>query len=357
MKNIFKDLRVLELANVLAGPATGMFFAELGATVTKIENARTGGDITRKWKLPSEDKNSNTSAYYLSANYGKKTVFLDLKNPAHLKKVHTLIKNSDIIISNFKKGADKKLKLDFTTAKKINPKIIYAHLSGYGEKSSRTAFDLVLQAETGFMSMNGTRNSGPVKMPVALIDIIAAHHLKEAILIALLKRSKTKKGSYVSVSLYDAAIASLANQAANYLIANKIPERIGSLHPNIAPYGEIFRSKDKKQFVLAIGTEKQFSNLCHTFDLKHLLRDKKYSSNQQRVIYRQSLEKILSKTFKSYTSKQLVHKFNATDVPAGRILNLKEVFAEKASNRLLINLGKAYKHRAIARSVIFDIWS
>ena len=262
LTNFFKDLKVVELAGVLAGPSVGLFFAELGAEVVKIENKKTGGDVTRSWKLPEEDKNSNTSAYFLSVNFLKKHLFLDLGKENDYKKCIAQIKNADVVIVNYKKGDDIKLKLNYVRLKKINPKLIYACINGFSDTDERVAYDLILQAESGFMSVNGTPESGPLKMPVALIDLIAAHLVKEAILLALLKRAKTKKGSAISVSLFDAAVSSLVNQATNWLIAKHLPQRTGSLHPNISPYGEIFQTKDNHSVTFAIGSDGQFKKLC-----------------------------------------------------------------------------------------------
>ena len=211
--NFFEGLTVIELASVLAGPATGMFFSELGARVIKIENALTGGDITRQWKLPSESLTSPVSAYYSSVNFNKEIQFMDLNSGAEKMKLYTLIQSADIVISNYKAGDAEKLGMDYPSLKKVNPQIIYAHLGGFPKGIKRVAFDVVLQAETGFMSMNGTSESGPIKMPVALIDVLAAHQLKEVLLLALLNREKTGSGAYVSTTLYESAIASLANQA------------------------------------------------------------------------------------------------------------------------------------------------
>ena len=197
MSAIFKNLKVIELANVLAGPAVGMFFAELGADVIKIENKTTNGDVTRSWKLTTENPNQKGSAYFASVNWNKKSLFLDLKDAFDKTKVLELIKDADIVIANYKKGDAEKLGMDYESLKKTNPKLIYAHISGFGEDSSRIAFDIVLQAETGFMFMNGTSESGPIKMPVALIDILAAHQLKEGVLVALIKRMQTNEGSKV----------------------------------------------------------------------------------------------------------------------------------------------------------------
>ena len=151
----FNKLKVVELAGVLAGPSVGMFFAELGAEVIKIENERSGGDVTRSWKLASEDKSSKVSAYFCSVNYHKEYQFKNLKEQRDLDKVRDLIREADIVLVNFKKGDDVKLGLDYETLKKINPKIIYAAITGFGDESERIAYDLILQAESGFMSMNG----------------------------------------------------------------------------------------------------------------------------------------------------------------------------------------------------------
>ena len=326
MNTFFKDLKVVELASVLAGPAVGTFFSELGAEVIKIENKLTNGDVTRSWKLQSEDKNSTISAYYASVNWNKKSLFLNLKDEEDKKQVYELIKNADVVITNYKPGDDVKLKMDYETLKKINPTIIYAHLTGFGDGTTRTAYDLVLQAETGFMHMNGTQQSGPLKMPVALIDILAAHQLKEAILIAMIKKLKTGEGSKVTVSLFDAAIASLANQASSFLMTGNDPQAIGSLHPSIAPYGETFSTKDDKRIVLAVGNNKQFELLCSILNLPELLTNPKFSKNQERVINRVELFEILQSVIKTMDATQLMNYLITKDVPGGLIKSVKEVF-------------------------------
>jgi crotonobetainyl-CoA:carnitine CoA-transferase CaiB-like acyl-CoA transferase len=336
MEPFFKDLKVIELANVLAGPAVGMFFSELGAEVIKIENKLTNGDVTRSWKLPTEDATSNISVYYSSVNWNKKNIQIDLNLASEKQKIYDLIKDADIVISNYKPGDDKKLGMDYETIKKINPKIIYAHITGFGSDSKRTAYDLVLQAETGFMFMNGTEESGPLKMPVALIDVLAAHHMKEAILVAMIKKLKTGNGSKVSVSLYDAAIASLANQASNWLMANHNPQASGSLHPNIAPYGEIFSTLDKKMIVLAIGNNKQFEQLCSLLKIEIQKSNFDFSTNTNRVKNRTELFKIIQDSIKNYSSEKLMKDFIKNDVPAGEIKSVKDVFEEDKAKSLIL---------------------
>lgn len=351
---IFKNLKVVELASVLAGPSVGMFFAELGATVIKIENKKTGGDVTRSWKLPTENPKEKTSAYYVSVNWGKQSLFLDLTDKKDLQKVYSIIKSADIVIANYKSGDAKKLKMDYTTLKKLNPKLIYGNIVGFGENDSRVAYDLVLQAETGFMSMNGTKESGPVKMPVALIDLLAAHQMKEAILIALLNRERTKKGCKINVSLYDSAISSLANQASNWLNAKHNPERIGSLHPNIAPYGEIFISKDKVQFVLAIGSDKQFNLLYEILGNENLETNTSYKTNSLRVKNRTKLQSELQKSISKKTFTFLKKSFLKNNIPFGEIKSVKDVFEDKKAQK---NILKNHNLKEIntVKSAVFQI--
>jgi crotonobetainyl-CoA:carnitine CoA-transferase CaiB-like acyl-CoA transferase len=319
-------MKVIELASVLAGPAVGMFFAELGAEVIKIENSKTGGDVTRTWRLPSEDKNSPISAYYASVNWNKQVLFLDLTQETDRKKLYGLVADADVVIANFRAASAIKLGVDFETMKAINPKIIYGNITGFGEDSERVAFDVVLQAESGFMFMNGQADGPATKMPVALIDVLAAHQLKEGLLYALWQREKSGKGAYVSVSLLEAALSSLVNQATNWLMAGHIPARMGSLHPNIAPYGEIFESADKKRLVLAIGNDKQFAQLCKLLNIDELISDSRFENNQQRVENRQSLEQLLQLAFSKFTAAFLLEESLKFAIPIGQIRNMEEVF-------------------------------
>ncbi len=353
MKEIFKDLKVIELAGVLAGPSVGYFFAELGAKVIKIENPKTNGDVTRSWKLKTEDQKETTSAYFWSVNAFKEFLLLDISAPTQLEKLYDLVKDADIIISNYKLGDDEKLKVDFKTLSKINPKLIMASINGFGDKSPRTAYDLILQAESGFMFMNGEANSKPVKMPVALIDLLAGHQLKEAVLIALLKRYKTSLGSHVSVSLFESAIASLANQATNWLIANQLPKSLGSIHPNIAPYGELFDTKDNQLVTFAIGSNKQFKQLCDLIQYPSLALDKKYSTNQLRVNNRMQLYSILYNYIKEFSFKDLFQLCLKNEIPIGKIRNLKEVFELPEAKNMLQNYDYQKKEIPVVSSIAF----
>ena len=354
---MFKELKVIELASVLAGPAVGMFFSELGADVTKVENKRSGGDMTRKWKLPTESDDSDVSAYFSSVNYHKKHLLKDFSLAGDLAEVHDLIKDADIVITNFKKGSAEKLSMDYKTLLALNNKLIYAQIEGFTSDPQKVAFDVVLQAETGFMGMNGYADREPAKLPVALIDLLAAHQLKEGILIALLKREKEGKGSLVSVSLEEAALASLANQASNYLMEGHIPQRTGSLHPNIAPYGEVFSTKDGAQIVLAVGTDHQFVELCDILNCQDIVSSKKYANNKQRVINRVELKEILSNYIGNWDLEKIISKCKTRKIPVGEIKNMQQVMNSPTARQMILKENIEGKDTKRLKTVAFQISS
>jgi len=347
-KNPLSGLKVLELASVLAGPAVGTFLAELGADVIKIENPNTGGDVTRSWKLSSEDTNSDMSAYFASVNVGKEHRFLNLKSADDLETVKHLAIESDIIVANYRSGQAERFGLDFESVRKKNPKVIYGNITGFGPNESRPAFDVVLQAETGYMFMNGQPENEPTKMPVALIDVLAAHQMKEAILLALLNREKSGEGALVEVSLFDAAVSALTNQASNWLMNGHIPQRIGSLHPNIAPYGEVLKSKDDKMIVLAVGSNAQCIALFKVLGLEKLSNDERFSSNQHRIENRTELHKLLQYKAVQRTCNDLMSEFLSKNIPAGVINNLKEVFENESAQKLVVKDGETKRVSQIA---------
>lgn len=350
----FKELTVIELASVLAGPSVGVFFAELGAKVIKVENKKTGGDVTRSWKLASEDKSHPFSAYYSSVNWGKESWFMDLKNKQDRQKLDTAISKADIVIANFKPGDAKKLELDFEHLKKLNSKLIYGEITGFGTQN-RTAYDVVLQAESGFLSMSGTESGELCKMPVALIDVLAAHHLKEGLLLALLQQQLDNKALKVTVSLYDAALASLVNQGTNWIMGGHIAQPMGTLHPNIAPYGELFSCKDEKKIVLAIGTNRQFVNLCEVLQCEDTSSDERFLNNQLRVKNRRALSKELSTVIAHFNREELMQLLLEKQVPAGALRNMKEVFELPQAQFLLQEEVKEGETLKAVKSVVFKI--
>jgi len=334
MSKPLEGIRVIDASTVLAGPSVGTFLAELGAEVLKIEHPK-HPDVTRSWKLPSENTDSPISAYFSSINYLKEYLSLNLKDEGDRAMFIEQITLSDILITNFKKGDAEKFGIEDEKLHSLNPRLIIGKINGYGADSDRVAYDLILQAESGFMSMNGTPESGPVKMPVALIDVLAAHHLKEGILLALYEREKSGKGKSISVSLYDAAVSSLVNQASNYLMSNHIPQRIGSLHPNIAPYGELFKTSDKEIITFAIGSNDHFRKLCKELDAESLVSDERFSENQNRVVNRLELQRKLVPLVTKRTSDSILNALQKVNVPAGRIQNLKDVFSSEKAQSLV----------------------
>ena len=331
-----KDLKVVELASVLAGPSVGMFFAELGAGVIKIENKTTGGDVTRQWKLPSENPNAPYSAYWCSVNWGKKILQKDLNDDVDRREVLELIRQADVVISNFRGAAATRLGMDAASLRKMNPRLVVGSITGFPEGDKRPAYDVVLQAEAGFLYMNGEPGRQPVKMPVALIDLLAAHQLKEGILLALLERERSGLGASITVSLLEAAIASLANQATNWLMAGHIPTRMGNLHPNIAPYGEIFHCADDCELVLAVGNDKQFAQLCQVIGLPHLATDERFATNQARLHHRQALIAALTPAFRQCHSHHLLDRLVEAGVPAARIRNMQQVFELPVAQNMIL---------------------
>jgi crotonobetainyl-CoA:carnitine CoA-transferase CaiB-like acyl-CoA transferase len=329
---MFDGLKVLELASVLAGPSVGQFFAELGADVIKIENQKAGGDVTRTWKVSGESADDR-SAYFCSCNWGKRSVALDLDSDNGKAIIQKLASRCDVVIASYKSGDAEKLGVSYDQLTAKQPQLIYGQVSGYGPDNDRVGYDAVIQAESGFMDLNGEQNGLPVKMPVALIDLIAAHQLKEGLLLALLQKEKTGKGSYVEVSLIQSAIASLANQATNWLVAKKLPTRKGSAHPNIAPYGEAFETGDGKRILLAVGNDKQFQNLCTLLKLK---TGSDYATNESRVANRSGLTGLLAGEMRKWKSNDLLPLLHKNKIPGGAIQNVSEAFGMDEAKQLVI---------------------
>lgn len=335
---MLRDLKVIELASVLAGPSVGQFFAELGADVIKVENLRTGGDVTRTWKSSGE-QTDDRSAYFSAVNWGKRSLALDLTQPEGREIVYKLARRSDIVIASYKPGDAEKLAMDYATLRRLNPRIIYGQITGYGSDDERVGYDAVIQAEAGFMSMNGEPGGKSLRMPVALIDILASHQLKEGILLSLIRRMQTGEGCYVEVSLIQAAISSLANQATNWLMAGHLPGKEGSSHPNIAPYGDSFTTSDGGEILLAVGNDKQFQDLCSILGLSEIASAPGFINNQARVHNRQQLNELIQDKIKRWPSDELIRLLRLKKIPAGLIYNLRQVFEQKEALPLILEAG------------------
>ena len=292
----FSGLKILDLSSVLAGPLTGSFFAELGAEVTKIENKLTGGDVTRQWKTSNENSEYAYSAYYFSANYGKNVLLLDLTTEQDKRCLQNLVKVSDVVIMNYQKDVAVKLGLTPKDLANLNPKLIIAQLNAYEYDDPRLGYDLIMQGETGWISMTGTDLNNLAKLPVALIDVLASHQLKEAVLIALAKKKTNDQAWIIHVSLFKTALSALANQATNYLMNGLIPEPMGTLHPNISPYGDVFKDVEHHKFMIAVGSDAQFEKLWETLGLD-VEKLSIFEINKNRVKGRKNLFDLLQKEF------------------------------------------------------------
>ncbi len=347
--DLLSSLKVVELASVLAGPAVGQFFAELGAEVVKIENANTAGDITRSWKIPGEDPDKPDSAYYRAVNFGKQIRLLDLQQPVAQAEVHSLVAAADVVITNFSEPAARKLHMDVATLAALNSKLIIAQLYAFGEDDPRVAYDIVLQAEAGFLAMSGTPAGELTRMPVALIDLLAAHQLKEGILIALIRRMGSGQGAIVKANLYSSALASLANQATNYLIAAAVPTPMGTAHPNIAPYGDLFTLADGHRIVLAIGSDQQFAAFCAAFSqpVPAML-----ATNAQRVAHRRQLLRFLEELIKHCSLEEIRLLCEPKKIPIGHVKNMRDVFAQAQAQAQLLEYPDGQK---TVKTVAFSI--
>jgi len=341
---------VLELANILAGPVTTMFFAELGARVIKLENPHTRGDATRGWKLVDEDRATDISGYFSCANWGKESMACDYTRPAGRALVHALVRRADVVVASFKPGDEVRLGLDYPTLAALKPDLVYGQITAYGADDPRPGFDAILQAECGFTYLNGEPDGGPTKMPVALIDLLLAHQLKEGLLLALLKRERGGGGSLVTTSLFEAGIASLANQATNYLVGGRVPQRMGSEHPNIVPYGSILRCADGRDVVIAAATERQYRELVKAMGLGELADDPRFATGQQRVARREELLGLIRARAATFDAAGLATRLEAAKVPYGFVNDMAAVFEQPQAARLLLDADVDGRHLRGVRS-------
>ena len=328
--------RVLELASVLAGPSVGQFLAELGADVVKVENPAVGGDVTRGWTLADETASDGRSAYFQSCNWGKRSVGLDLRDEDERALLLALVDRADVVISSYKPGDASRLGVDAETLRARNPRLVVVELTGYGADDPRAGYDAVVQAESGFTFMNGAPDGSPTKMPVALVDVLAAHQIKEAVLVGLLRRERTGEGGCFEVSLLQAAVAALANQATNWLSAGHVPQRMGSAHPNIAPYGTLYRTADDFALVLAVGTDAQFAALCSALEIEP---DDRFATNAGRVQHREPLDALLIPAIVRWERDPLLALLAERRVPAGAVHTMPEVFDQPAAEALVLEDG------------------
>lgn len=332
MAGPLKGVCVLDLSRVLAGPWATQILADLGASVIKIEKPYAGDD-TRGWGPPylkdRYGRETNESAYYLSANRGKRSAAIDISKKDGAQVIRRIAKRADILIENFKVGALKKYHLDFHSLRKTNPRLIYCSITGFGQTGPRRyqpGYDFIIQGMGGLMSVTGNDVSGPQKVGVAIADITTGLYAAVAVLGALFARGLKGKGQHIDMSLLDVQTSSLANQAMNYLIGGRTPERLGNSHPNIVPY-QSFSVKDGF-IIVAVGNDSQFTRLVRALDLPALAKNPDFINNQLRVKNRKRLASILEAKFLKKTRAEWISILEKQQIPTGAINNIAEVFKE-----------------------------
>jgi len=331
-KGALSHIRVLELSRILAGPWTGQILADLGAEVVKVERPGRGDD-TRHWGPPwLQDESGNDtgeSAYYLCTNRGKKSVTIDITQSEGQELIRKLAARSDILLENYKVGGLAKYGLDYQSLQQINPRLIYCSITGFGQTGpyrNRAGYDFLIQGMGGLMSItgepDGVPGGGPQKVGVALADVMTGLYAGNACLAALAYREQTGIGQHIDMALLDVQVATLANQASNYLISGKTPRRLGNCHPNIVPY-QPFASSDG-YFILAVGNDDQFSRLCDLLGHPQYAVDLRFATNAARVQHRDDLVALLRSLFQEESSSHWIRALEAISVPCGPINTIEQ---------------------------------
>lgn len=343
--NSLDGIRILDLSRILAGPWCTQTLADLGADVIKIERPGVGDD-TRSWGPPflknASGQDTSDSAYYLGANRNKRSVTCDIATPQGQDLIRHLVKSCDVFVENFKVGDMARYGLDFASLQKIQPKLVYCSITGFGQTgpyAPRAGYDYAIQGMGGLMSVTGERDDlggGPQKVGVAVADLFTGMYATVAILAALRHAERTGAGQHIDMALLDSQVAMLANLGANYLIDGQhkgvTPGRSGNAHVNIVPYQvfEVAPTPDghKDHIILAVGNDGQFAKLCEVAHCPELALDPRFSTNAERVRHRDVLTPRLEAIFKTRRKSEWLSALEAVKVPCGPINNLAEVFAD-----------------------------
>jgi crotonobetainyl-CoA:carnitine CoA-transferase CaiB-like acyl-CoA transferase len=324
-------IRVLELARILAGPWAGQLLADLGADVIKVERAGAGDD-TRAWGppfVPAADGGHLGAAYFHSANRGKRSIEVDFASAEGQRIVKELAGRSDVLIENFKVGGLAKFGLDYKSLAPDNPGLVYCSVTGFGQtgpSAPRAGYDLMAQGIGGMMGLTGTADGEPMRVGVAVSDILSGVYAVVGILAALLRRHETGKGGYVDAALVDSTVGVLSFQALNYLVSGELPKRIGNTHPNLVPY-QVFAVADGR-IIIATGNDGQFIKLCGILGAPQLAEVPEYKDNKGRLAHRAELVAKLSALTEQFKREELLAKLESAGIPAGPINNLEEVFTD-----------------------------
>lgn len=324
-----KGIKVVELARILAGPWAGQLLGDLGAEVIKVESKQ--GDDTRAWGPPFIERDNDVSAaYFHGCNRGKKSITVDLSTSKGQERIKKLVKESDILIENFKVGGLKKYGLDYESLKTNNKALIYCSITGFGQDgpyANRAGYDYIIQGMSGLMSITGEPGGPPLKTGVAITDIFTGIYASTAILAALHQRKETGLGQHIDMSLLDSAVAILANQGMNYLSTGNSPGRMGNFHPNLSPY-QVFECSDG-HIIIATGNDQQYQRFCDILQCPELGKNPKFVSNAKRVENRHELDEVLSRKTRNWKKAKLLKRCEVTSIPAGPINSLDEVFSDK----------------------------
>ena len=329
-------LRVLDLSRVLAGPWAGQMLADLGADVVKVERPGAGDD-TRAWGPPylrdADGRDTSEAAYFLSANRNKRSITIDFTQPEGQQQVRELVQRADVLIENFKVGGLAVYGLDYQSLQALNPRLIYCSVTGFGQQgpyAKRAGYDFMIQAMGGLMSITGKADgedgAGPVKVGVALTDILTGLYASNAILAALAERERSGQGQYIDLALLDVQIACLGNQALNYLTTGVPPRRLGNAHPNIVPYQD-FPTADG-DIILTVGNDGQFRKFCEVAGHPEWATDPRFVSNAARVANRAELIPLIRQVTVFRTTAEWIAALEQAGVPCGPINDLAQVFAD-----------------------------
>ena len=326
MEHPLEGVKVIELARILAGPWAGQTLSDLGAEVVKVESIE--GDDTRRWGPPFVKNGEDISAsYFHSCNRGKKSICVDFKTKEGQDIIKKLVLKADILIENFKVDGLRKYGLDFASLIKINPKLIYCSITGFGQTgpyAHRAGYDYIIQGMSGLMSITGEPSGQPQKMGVAVTDILTGLYSVAAILSAIIQRDKTGKGQQIDMALLDVATAVTANQGMNFLTTGKAPQRIGNGHQNLVPY-QVFDCKDG-HIIIATGNDAQYQRLCAILNLEEIAMNELFLTNADRLRNRTLLIEKLSCQTTKFLKKDLLEACEKQGIPAGPINDLSEVF-------------------------------
>jgi crotonobetainyl-CoA:carnitine CoA-transferase CaiB-like acyl-CoA transferase len=317
-------IRIADFSRVLAGPLATMILGDLGADVVKIERPESGDD-TRGWGPPFAREDA---AYFLSLNRNKRSVVLDLSADDGRREARRLALESDVVIENFRPGLMERFGLDHASLSAEKPSIVSCSLTAFGpdgESASRPGYDIIVQALSGLMSITGQLGGEPTKVGVALLDVICGLYAANAIQAAILSARETGRGHHVSVSLFDASVAALVNQAANHLVGGLVPGQMGNAHPNIVPY-QLFRASDRA-FILAAGNDRLFARTCEVIGRPELAADERFATNEARVRHRDELIPVIEAVLARRTSADWLSALDEVGVPCAPVRTIDEVFA------------------------------